>query len=116
MLVFYRLYLFQFFFFCKIQVLTQILAADEFWAQHAPAMSAAAKAKLGQEAGVSGSFLSDIKPQAGAFFKLFVILAAEFHLGMGKSENTIILSFNSLISSIFYGKRKIMQGGRCNLS
>lgn len=48
----------------KDLVLTQILAAEEFWAQHAPEMSAKAKSKLGQEVGVSGSFLSDIKPQA----------------------------------------------------
>ena len=47
------------------QVLTHILPAEEFWAEHSPAMTATAKAKLGQEVGVSGSFLSDIKPQAG---------------------------------------------------
>jgi hypothetical protein len=53
------------------QVLTQILPAEEFWAQHSPTMSASAKAKLGQEVGVSGSFLSDIKPQAGQLLKIF---------------------------------------------
>jgi transcription initiation factor TFIIH subunit 1 len=44
--------------------LTKILPADEFWAQHAADVTAKSKSKVGQEVGVSGSFLSDIKPQA----------------------------------------------------
>ena len=54
----------------KDLVITQILTADEFWTEHATEF--AAKAKKGQEeklakqqnVGVSGSFLSEIKPQA----------------------------------------------------
>ncbi len=60
--------------FITFQVLTQILPAEEFWTQHAPTMSATAKAKLGQEVGVSGSFLSDIKPQAGDAISTIVSL------------------------------------------
>lgn len=58
----------------KDLVITSILSADEFWAQHSDsmgagtikkAMAAAASSKSApQEVGVSGSFLSDIKPQA----------------------------------------------------
>ena len=52
----------------KDLVITQILTAEEFWAQHAK--NAAKKSasdkhsKSSQDVGVSGSFLTDIKPQA----------------------------------------------------
>ena len=54
----------------KDLVITQILTADEFWNQHAAEFAAKAKKieeeKLAkkQNVGVSGSFLSEIKPQA----------------------------------------------------
>jgi hypothetical protein len=76
------------------QVLTQILAADEFWAQHMPTMSAAAKAQHGQEAGVSGSFLSDIKPQAGLkFCALMIIYIGDSGLGFFGQCDTIESTF-----------------------
>ena len=54
----------------KDLVITQILTADEFWTQHATEFAAKAKKGLEeklakqQNVGVSGSFLSEIKPQA----------------------------------------------------
>ena len=47
-----------------LQVITQILTPEEFWQQHAgSAKSKAKQAGARQEVGVSGAFLSEIKPQ-----------------------------------------------------
>lgn len=47
----------------KDLVITQIITADEFWANHA-AEYVKQKAGVKQEVGVAGSFLAEIKPQA----------------------------------------------------